>query len=92
MVHCEVLIGYDSVIAMLAGALPVTRYPLATGRFVVTDERTHGTVHDFLADTRMTDAMAIVERDGEIVTRGEYGSIPLQSGDHLEVVHAVGSG
>jgi sulfur carrier protein len=31
-----------------------------------------------------------VERNGEIVPRGEYASIPLQSGDHLEVVHAVG--
>jgi thiamine biosynthesis protein ThiS len=26
------------------------------------------------------------------VPRGEYGSIPLQSGDHLEVVHAIGGG
>ena len=56
----------------------------------MTDERMHGTVHDFLAGNRMTDAMAIVERSGKIVLRGEYGSIPLQSGDHLEVVHAVG--
>jgi thiamine biosynthesis protein ThiS len=58
----------------------------------VTDERTHGTVHDFLAGERMTDAMAIVERNGEIGPRGENGSIPLQSGDHREVVHAVGGG
>ena len=58
----------------------------------MTDERTRGTVHDFPAGKRMTDAMAIVERNGKIVPRGEYGSIPLQSGDHLEVVHAVGGG
>ncbi len=50
------------------------------------------TVHDFLAGKRMTDAMAIVERNGEIVPRGEYGDTPLQAGDHLEVVHAVGGG
>jgi thiamine biosynthesis protein ThiS len=50
------------------------------------------TVHDFLADKRMTDAMAIVERNGEIVPRGEYGNTPLRAGDHLEVVHAVGGG
>jgi thiamine biosynthesis protein ThiS len=50
------------------------------------------TVHDFLAGKRMTDAMAIVERNGEIVPRGEYGKTPLQAGDRLEVVHAVGGG
>jgi len=50
------------------------------------------TVHDFLAGKRMTDAMAIVERNGEIVPRGEYGDTPLQAGDRLEVVHAVGGG
>ena len=38
------------------------------------------------------DAMAIVERNGEIVPRGDYGKTPLQAGDHLEVVHAVGGG
>ena len=50
------------------------------------------TVHDFLTGKRMTDAMAIVERNGEIVPRGAYGDTPLQAGDHLEVVHAVGGG
>jgi thiazole tautomerase (transcriptional regulator TenI) len=50
------------------------------------------TVHDFLAGKRMTDAMAIVERNGEIVPRGEYGDTRLQAGDCLEVVHAVGGG
>ena len=50
------------------------------------------TVHDFLASKRMTDAMAIVERNGEIVPRAEYGTTELQVGDRLEVVHAVGGG
>ena len=50
------------------------------------------TVHDFLAGKRMTDAMAIVERNGEIVPRAEYGDTLLQAGDRLEVVHAVGGG
>jgi thiamine biosynthesis protein ThiS len=50
------------------------------------------TIHDFLAGKRMTDAMAIVERNGEIVPRGEYGNTALQAGDRLEVVHAVGGG
>jgi thiamine-phosphate pyrophosphorylase len=50
------------------------------------------TVHDFLAGKRMTDAMAIVERNGKIVPRGKYSDTPLQAGDRLEVVHAVGGG
>jgi thiamine biosynthesis protein ThiS len=50
------------------------------------------TVHDFLAGKRMTDAMAIVERNGDIVPRGRYGDTLLQAGDRLEVVHAVGGG
>lgn len=50
------------------------------------------TVHDFLASKRMTDAMAIVERNGEIVPRGDYATTALQRGDNLEVVHAVGGG
>lgn len=50
------------------------------------------TVHDFLASKRMTDQMAIVEHNGEIVPRAEYGATPLQSEDRLEVVHAVGGG
>ncbi|HKG26317.1 MAG TPA: sulfur carrier protein ThiS, partial [Thermomicrobiales bacterium] len=50
------------------------------------------TVHDFLAGKRMTDAMAIVECNGEILPRGEYGATPLRAGDRLEIVHAVGGG
>jgi len=50
------------------------------------------TVHDFLTSKRMTDAMAIVERNGEIVPRGDYSETLLRAGDHLEVVHAVGGG
>ena len=52
----------------------------------------NATVHDFLVSMRMTDAMAIVERNGEIVPRGNYGDTPLLAGDRLEVVHAVGGG
>lgn len=50
------------------------------------------TIHDFLASKRMTGAMAIVERNGQIVPRGEYGATLLTPGDRLEVVHAVGGG
>jgi thiamine biosynthesis protein ThiS len=50
------------------------------------------TVHDFLVSKRMTDAMAIVERNGEIVPRARYGITALEAEDQLEVVHAVGGG
>ena len=50
------------------------------------------TIHEFLAGRRMTDTMAIVERNGTIVPRAEYGTTELQAGDRLEVVHAVGGG
>lgn len=50
------------------------------------------TIHDFLASKKMTDAMAIVERNGAIVPRAEYGTTTLEAGDRLEVVHAVGGG
>jgi thiamine biosynthesis protein ThiS len=50
------------------------------------------TIHDLLASNRLTDAMAIVERNGEIVPRPQYAAITLQTGDSLEIVHAVGGG
>lgn len=50
------------------------------------------TIHDFLASKRMTDAMAIVERNGEIVPRGAYATVILEPDDELEIVHAVGGG
>ena len=49
-------------------------------------------VRDFLASKRMSDNMAIVERNGLIVPRTEYGSTLLAAGDVLEIVHAVGGG
>ena len=52
----------------------------------------HGTIHDFLASKRMTGAMAIVERNGEIVPRGDYATTRFTPGDNVEVVHAVGGG
>ena len=50
------------------------------------------TLHEFLASKGMTDAMAIVERNREIVPRVSYATTALRDGDRLEVVHAVGGG
>lgn len=64
---------------------------------IVANGRTHilpapATVADFLASKKLTGSMAIVERNGLIVARAAYDTTPLASGDHLEVVHAVGGG
>jgi thiamine biosynthesis protein ThiS len=78
--NSEINIASDtSAVEIVVNGKPVSVVPGAT-------------VHDFLAGKRMTDAMAIVERNGKIVPRGEYGDTPLRAGDHLEVVHAVGGG
>ncbi|MFM9108241.1 MAG: sulfur carrier protein ThiS, partial [Chloroflexota bacterium] len=50
------------------------------------------TIHDFLAGKKLADSMAIVERNGFIVPRAMYPSTVLETGDVLEVVHAVGGG
>ena len=76
----EIGVGSDtSAVEIVVNGKPVSVVPGAT-------------VHDFLAGKRMTDAMAIVERNGKIVPRSDYGDTRLEAGDHLEVVHAVGGG
>lgn len=50
------------------------------------------TVHDLLASRRLTDAMAVVERNGVILNRSAYAKVALADGDRLEIVHAVGGG
>ena len=68
----------------------------STFEIVVNGKNVHvpeqSTIHDFLASKRMTGAMAIVERNGEIVPRGDYATTRVAPGDTIEVVHAVGGG
>ncbi len=68
----------------------------STIEIVVNGKNVHvpeqSTIHDFLASKRMTGAMAIVERNGEIVPRGDYATTRVAPGDTIEVVHAVGGG
>lgn len=46
-----------------------------------------------LIDTLGLDARKIaVERNLEIIPRGEYGSISLQAGDNIEIIHFIGGG
>lgn len=50
------------------------------------------TIRDFLASKKLSDSMAIVERNGVIIPRPAYPATALEAGDVLEVVHAVGGG
>ncbi len=63
---------------------------VVNGKSVIVPE--HSSIHDFLASKRLTGAMAIVERNGEIVPRDDYASTRFTPGDCIEVVHAVGGG
>jgi thiamine biosynthesis protein ThiS len=50
------------------------------------------TVHDLLASRKLSDSMAIVERNGIILPRDSYATTNLAADDQLEIVHAVGGG
>lgn len=50
------------------------------------------TVAEFLSAHELDPDLVVVERNGEILRRAEYGSIALGPGDALEIVHFVGGG
>jgi sulfur carrier protein len=50
------------------------------------------TVADLVARMAATGKRIAVERNGEIVPRSRHASTPLQEGDQLEIVVAVGGG
>ncbi len=50
------------------------------------------TVADLIAALGMQADRVALERNGEIVPRGTWADVPLQSGDKLEIVHFVGGG
>ncbi len=50
------------------------------------------TVGAFLASRGLNPKMIVVERNGEIVPRGQYDETPLQSGDVLEIVQMMAGG
>ena len=49
-------------------------------------------VSEFLAQMALTGKKVAVERNGEIVPRGEHALTQLANGDRLEIVVAVGGG
>lgn len=50
------------------------------------------TVRELLESLDLVPATIVVERNLEILDREEYGTVALESGDHLELVHFVGGG
>lgn len=52
----------------------------------------HSSVLDLLQELRLTEKRLAVELNGEIVPRSTYAETPLNEGDKIEVVHAIGGG
>ncbi|MDR3320084.1 MAG: sulfur carrier protein ThiS [Desulfovibrio sp.] len=49
-------------------------------------------VADLLATRGNDENRVVVERNGDIVPRGNFAATSLQEGDTLEIVHFVGGG
>jgi len=51
-----------------------------------------GTVADLIRDLAFEGKRIAVEKNGEIVPRSRYALVPLEDGDRIEIVGAVGGG
>ena len=51
-----------------------------------------GTVADLIRDLAFEGKRIAVEKNGEIVPRSRYADVPLEDGDCIEIVGAVGGG
>lgn len=50
------------------------------------------TVRRLLESLDLQPPLVVVERNGEILDREQYGDVPVEEGDVLELVHFVGGG
>jgi sulfur carrier protein len=50
------------------------------------------TLSELVAELGLKSDRVAVERNGEIVARGDWSGVQLAAGDKLEVVHFVGGG
>ena len=50
------------------------------------------TVADLLERRNLKATLVVVEQNGTIVPRGEFGRKEISDGDELEIVHFVGGG
>lgn len=51
-----------------------------------------GTIADLVRDLAFEGKRIAVEKNGEIVPRSRYALVPLEDGDRIEIVGAVGGG
>ena len=49
-------------------------------------------ISELIASLELQERLVVVERNGEIIPRAEYGSVLLADSDVLEIVHFVGGG
>ena len=50
------------------------------------------TVSGLLAHLDLHERLVVVERNREIVRRGQYAEVHVEAGDTIEIVHFVGGG
>lgn len=50
------------------------------------------TLADFLQSNNIPSQFTAVARNGRVLPREQYGQVPLQEGDVLEIVRMVGGG
>jgi sulfur carrier protein len=55
-------------------------------------EATISTLSDLVDKLGLTGKRLAIERNGEIVPKSTFAEVPLQNGDKLEIVGAVGGG
>ena len=55
-------------------------------------EATISTLSDLVEKLGLTGKRLAIERNGEIVPKSTFAEVPLQKGDKLEIVGAVGGG
>ncbi len=55
-------------------------------------EATISTLSDLVEKLGLTGKRLAIERNGEIVSKSTFAEVPLQNGDKLEIVGAVGGG
>lgn len=50
------------------------------------------TIEEYLETTNYDRERIAIERNGEIISKAQYGQTVLQEGDHVEIVSFVGGG
>ncbi|MFN3586562.1 MAG: sulfur carrier protein ThiS [Moraxellaceae bacterium] len=51
-----------------------------------------GTLAELVAELGLTGRRIAIEHNGEIAPRSAHATTPVQAGDRIEIVHAIGGG